>query len=179
MKRENKAMKFSICAISRTLLMCTTLVASPQAFAQSGPSKSPLIGTWLLGIVDNVMPDGSRVHLYGDNPQGLLTFSADGRYSLQIMRSDRARFVSNDRARATAEEYKSAVMGSNAHFGRYVLNDTDHTITFRIEHASFPNWEGTEQKRSYKIEDGRLKYIVPTPTTGAGAIGEVEWKLEQ
>jgi lipocalin-like protein len=90
--------------------------------------------------------------------------------------ADRPLFTANDKSRGTPAEYQAAVQGSNAHFGTYSVNQADGTITFRIEHASFPNWEGTEQKRSFRLVGDHLKYTVPVPTTGPGAVGEVEWR---
>jgi hypothetical protein len=152
------------------------VVSMLPVFALAADAEK-LTGTWTLVSVDNVLPDGSRVHLYGSDPHGILMFDVEGHYSLQIMSAGRARFASNDKSQGTPEENRAAVQGSNSHFGTYSVNEKDHTITFRIEHASFPNWEGTSQKRSFTLADGRLRYSVPTPTTGpAGAIGELEWK---
>jgi lysophospholipase L1-like esterase len=139
-------------------------------------ADNPLIGTWTLVLVDNVRPDGSRVHLYGPSPSGLLMFDAGGRYSLQIVSAGRPAFAANDKSRGTADEYQAALQGSNAHFGTYAIDQAMGTITFHIEHASFPNWEGTEQKRAFSLVGDHLKYTVPAPTTGGGAIGEVEWR---
>ena len=148
---------------------------APAAAERSGASN-PLVGTWTLVLVDNVLPDGSRVHLYGPSPSGLLMFDAEGRYGLQIVSAGRPAFASNDKSRGTPDEYRAAVQGSNAHFGSYAIDQAKGTITFRIEHASFPNWEGTEQRRSFQLVGDRLKYTVPAPTTGGGAVGEVEWQ---
>ena len=170
----NQARIRAVIVISALLLMLTQ--SSVDADDQKNMPAGQLAGTWTLVLVDNVLPDGSRVHLYGSEPHGILTFDAAGRYALQIYRSDRAKFASNDKSKGTPEENSAAVQGANSHFGRYTVNEIDRTVTFRIEHASFPNWEGTEQKRSYTVEGDRLKCTVPTPTTGGTAIGEVEWK---
>ena len=138
--------------------------------------KEQLVGTWMLVLVDNVLPDGSRVQPYGANPQGILMFDSNGNYSLQILRAGRAKFASNDKTQGTSEENKALVLGSNSHFGKYSINEVDHTITFHIEHAFFPNWEDTEQKRSFTLAGDEFKYIVPTTTNGAGVTGEVAWK---
>ena len=148
-----------------------------QASPQQAANKDTVVGTWTLVLVDNVLPDGTRVHLYGDNPQGILTFDAEGRYALQIYRAGRAKFASGDKSKGSPEENSAAVLGSNAHFGRYVAHDD--TIIFLIEHASFPNWEGTEQKRAFTISGDELTYTVPTPTSGGTAIGEVKWKRQK
>jgi lysophospholipase L1-like esterase len=147
-----------------------------QGASEQGAPANPLVGTWTLVLVDNVRPDGSRIHLYGPRPSGLLMFDAGGRYGLQIVSAGRPPFAANDKSRGTADEYQAAVQGSNAHFGTYAVDEAKGTITFRIEHASFPNWEGTEQSRSFSLVGDRLKYTVPAPTTGGGAVGEVEWQ---
>lgn len=156
------------------------LVAAFRWGDASDPERStaanPLVGTWTLVRVDNVRPDGSRVHLYGPRPSGLLMFDAGGHYGLQIVSAGRPAFAANDKGRGTADEYQAAVQGSNAHFGTYAVDQVKGTITFRIEHASFPNWEGTEQKRAFTLVGDHLKYTVPAPTTGGGAVGEVEWR---
>ena len=140
-------------------------------------NKKVVVGTWTLVSADNVFPDGKRVQVYGPDPQGMLIFDADGHYSLHIYRKGRLRFAGNDKAKGSAEEYQSAVQGSNTHFGTYTVNDSDSSITFHIEQAIFPNWEGTQQKRSFRIVKGRLTYIVATPTTGGtAALGEVVWE---
>jgi hypothetical protein len=79
--------------------------------------------------VDNVLPDGSRVQLYGPNPQGIAKFDANGRYSMQIMRDGRPKFAANYKGKGTPEEYKTSVQGSNCHFGTCTVNETDHTVT--------------------------------------------------
>ena len=152
------------------------LAPPARSFADTGSPVS-LVGSWTLVLVDNVQPDGTRVHLYGERPEGLLVLDADGRYSLQIFSADRARFAAGDKAKGTPEEYRAAAQGSNAHFGRYRVDGS--SLIFQIDHASYPNWEGTEQKRPFTLTGDELRYTVPTPTTGtavAGATGEVVWK---
>ena len=40
------------------------------------------------------------------------------------------------------------------------------TLTFRIESASFPNWEETEQKRTFELSGDELSYRVPARPDG-------------
>jgi hypothetical protein len=162
-------------------LIITMLAAGShprEALAQDASQNNQLIGTWQLTIVDNVSPDGTRVHLYGPDPQGVLMFDAGGHYSLQIMRAERPKFAANDKFKGTAEEYSAAVQGSNCHFGRYAVNEHDHTVTFYVEHATYSNWEGKPQILPFQIDEYKnIKFIVPQPTTGGpGVVGEVTWK---
>jgi hypothetical protein len=135
-----------------------------------------LIGTWSLVLVDNILPDGRRTKPYGENPVGLLMFDGKGNYTLQILAANRVKFASGDKTKGTSEEDKSLVLGSNSHFGKYFVNAADNTITFMIEHAFFPNWEGAEQKRTFTLSAKEFRYTVPTTTNGANVSGEVVWK---
>ena len=149
-----------------------------EVAAQDASQNNQLIGTWQLTLVDNVLPDGARVHLYGPDPQGVLVFDAGGHYSLQIMSADRPKFAANDKGKGTAEEYRAAVQGSNCHFGRYAVNEHDKTVTFYVEHATFTNWEGKPQILPFQIDESKnIKFILAHPTTGGpGVTGEVVWK---
>lgn len=138
--------------------------------------KDRLIGTWSLVLVDNILPDGTRTKPYGENPEGILMFDGDGNYSLQILRANRPKFVSGDKTKGTDEENKSLVLGNNSHFGKYSINFAEKTITFKVEHAFFPNWEGASQIRPFTLAEKEFKYSVPTTTNGVGVSGEVVWK---
>jgi hypothetical protein len=165
-----KYLRLPVAAAMILPLVCSNTYAAERV----GAAK--LAGSWTLVLVDNILPNGERVHLYGPDPQGFLTFDENGRYALQIYRANRSRFAANDKSEATPDENSAAVQGSNSHFGSYAIDDIDRTIVFYIEHASFPNWEGTEQMRSFSVIGDHLKYTMPTPTSGGSAVGEVEWK---
>jgi hypothetical protein len=149
-------------------LITTTIVLHAQS----------LKGTWELVAVENQLPDGSRTQPYGVDPKGLLIFDNDGNYAIQMLRSSPARpkFAANDKNKGTSEENVALVQGSNSHFGKYTVNEKEHTITFNIEHAFYPNWENTTQVRSYKIENDQLKYVVTNTTNGGAVTAVVIWK---
>jgi hypothetical protein len=166
--------------VNRVIARITSVVAfaflaisfsSHDALAQ----KTSLVGIWTLVSVDSVAADGSRTHGYGPNPAGILMFGDAGRYSIQIQSTDRPKFASNDRLKGTSEENQAFVQGSNPHWGRYSVNDTDHTITFAIEHAAYPNWDGTQQIRPFTLIGDVLKYVTPATAT-SGRTVEVVWQ---
>src|ERR1700712_1728231 len=131
------------------LIFIFCLIAGGAVYAQNAapPSMYNVAGTYSLVLVDNLLADGSRLHLYGDHPQGILILDNKGNYSLQIVREGRPQFMSGDKSKGTDEENKLAIQGSNAHFGTYSVDLDKQTIIFFIVHASFPNWEGTKQIR--------------------------------
>jgi len=72
------------------------------------------------------------------------------------------------------EENKSVVQGTIAHFGRYTVDDSAKATAFQIENSTYPNWEGTEQRRTFTLSGDELKYSVPVASTGAGS-AELRW----
>lgn len=125
-----------------------------------------LAGTWALVAADVLHPDGSREHDYSDAPKGLLMIDRMGRYALQIYRGDRPRFANPGKAKASAQEFKSAVLGSSTHYGTVAVRPDRHQLVFHIEGASFPNWEGQTQIRSFKLQGNTLSYQVPPRPNG-------------
>jgi hypothetical protein len=138
--------------------------------------QKQLIGTWTLISVANIYPDSSRVYPYGKDPQGLLMFDEKGNYAIQILKAERPKIESGDKNKCTPEESAALVQGSNSHFGKYEVNEKKRTITFIIEHAFYPNWEGTEQERVYTYTGNEIKYVVTHTTQGGQkVIAEVAW----
>ena len=138
------------------ILLLGSLVASAQA-----PS---IVGTWRLTSAEKLLPDGTRVSDYGENPHGLVIFTSDGYYSVQIYRAERLRFSSGDKQKGTAEEYKEASLSTSVHFGRYTLDPANATITFQIDRSSFPNQDDTTQVRPYEIRGNELSWkVAPRP----------------
>jgi hypothetical protein len=156
------------------LLVLGVALLSSEAVAQQKTLKEQVVGTWTYSSVDIVRPDGSRVPLFGPNPQGRAIFDGNGRYVLMTSRSGLPKFASNDRNKGTPEENEAVVQGSISHFGRYTVNEADKTITFHIETSTFPNWNGVEQKRPFTVTGDELKW-----TTAASSGGSAEVVLKR
>lgn len=123
-----------------------------------------IVGTWTLTRAEKLLPNGTVVSDYGENPHGLVIFTADGYYSVQIYRADRLRFSSADKLKGTPEEYRQAVLSTSVHFGRYTIDRAKHTITFHIDRSSFPNQDDTTQVRPYEIHGDELSWkVYPRP----------------
>jgi hypothetical protein len=136
------------------------------ALAATGQSSS-VVGTWLLTRADKLLPDGTRTSDYGDNPHGLVIFTVDGHYSVQIYRADRLKFSSGDKLKGTAEEYREASLSTSVHFGTYTVDSVQHTITFHIDRSSFPNQDDTTQVRPYEMNGAELSWKVATRPDGS------------
>jgi hypothetical protein len=146
------------------LVASAMIVAAHTAYADKGQAAGPLVGTWTLVAADVVRPDGTRARDYGEAPKGLLIIDSSGRYSLQIFNSSRPRFAAGDKAKATSDEYRAAVMGSSTHFGTISVDADKQVFVLTPEGASYPNQEGTPQKRAYELNADELSYkVAPRP----------------
>lgn len=135
--------------------------------AQLPTRMFPLQGTWTLVAADKVLPDGMTTRDYGENPKGRLVVDENGRYSLQIFKSERLRFASDSKSDGSVDELRSAVMGSSTHYGTIAIDERAAALVFSIEGSSFPNWEGTTQRRQYTLDGAELRYRVPPRPDGS------------
>ena len=115
------------------------------------------------------------VNAYGANARGLMILGPDGHYSIVLGRSTLPKFAADSRVKGTAEENKSVVEGSIAHFGTYTVDDGGKSITFHVKMSTFPNWDGATMKRALKVAGDQLTYTVATPSAG-GPANDVVWK---
>ena len=152
-------------------------LVSAVAIQAAAQTTGDLVGTWTIVYVTDERAEGVELPIYGPKPVGMLMFDADGHYSLQICATGRPRFERNDRMKGTPDEYRAAVTGCNSHWGRYQVDETDGVIVFKIEHGLFTNWEGTEQRRPFRVANGLLRYQVPSPSTEAHR-AIVVWRRE-
>jgi Lipocalin-like domain len=163
--------------ISFRLAVVAAWAAQAAVFLSSSASAqsvNDIVGTWTL--VSSVSEkDGMKTDQFGSGAKGMMVLDAKGHFMLTIIGPDLPRFGSNNRAGGTAEENKAVVSKSIAMIGDYSVNTSDKTLTFKVESATFPNWNGTEQKRLLSPLDGDvLKYV--TPTASSGGVGTVTWQ---
>ena len=154
----------SVMLIASFCVTTGTLSAAQTTSADQAIVTPSLAGTWSLIAADVLHPDGTRARDFGAAPDGLLMIDSQGRYTLQIFKSERPRFASGDKLTGTPDEYAAAVLGSSTHFGTLSIDAAAGTLTFSIRKASFPNWEGDRQVRHYELKGDELSYrVTPRP----------------
>jgi hypothetical protein len=171
---ENMTRKRTLTAITGLLMLTVLWVTAGDVAAQATKS---LAGTWALVSATTADASGKKTPTFGDNPKGQMVLTADGRYMIVITRTDLPKFAANSRDKGTSDENKAVVQGSIAHFGKVVVNEADKTITFQVENATYPNWNGMSQKRAFSVSGEELKYHVPAAS--AGGTADVVWKRVQ
>ncbi len=128
---------------------------------EEGSTKdTPLIGVWKL-ISFEVRREGEEPSFpFGRDAKGLLIYTDVGRFSAQLMRSNRPKFVSGDQLKGTVDEINECFKGCISYFGRYEFDAGGGFVIHHIESSLFPNWEGT-QKRFVEISDKRIHLTTP------------------
>jgi lipocalin-like protein len=145
------------------------VVLPGTAFAQTAKD---LVGTWANVSNVSVRPDGSKTDIFGPKGTGTAIFGSDGRFAIININPDTPKFASNNRAQGTPEENKAAVLGAIALYGTYSV--ANKVIAFKVEGSSFPNWTGTEQKRTIKsFTKDQFTWTLPA---SIGGTAEVTWK---
>jgi hypothetical protein len=131
-------------------------------------------GAWILVSSINEV-DGRKTDQFGPHPNGMLVLGSNGRFMLTIIGAALPKFASNNRANGTPEENKAVVSRSIAMIGSYAVDADGSTLTLRTENATFPNWDGTEQRRLIAtLNAEELRYV--TPNASGGGVGTVTWK---
>jgi len=156
----------AILSVAAVFAVVVPFTAS-DACAQQKAAKAanPLIGTWILVSVKNEQ-DGKITEPYGSNPKGIYIFDRSGRYAILQFRPDIPKFVSNSRDKGTPEENKAVVLGSNCHFGKYLVNEKEGSFSVHPEAGTFPNWVGIDQKRLFSVSKDELTITNPSGSRG-------------
>src|SRR4029077_7687085 len=110
-------------------------------FNGSAQSKNALVGTWKLVSATETTKKGEVRDMYGKNPAGLLTYTADGRVMV-IMTSGGGKPLS---VCASGEDKGELFFTIAAYGGRYTLDG--NKVIHHIEVASAPIAENTDQER--------------------------------
>jgi hypothetical protein len=146
-------------------LICVFVIGD---YAQAQNPRKQIVGTWSVVSVVNES-DGKKIDLYGPSPQGQFIFTADGHFSVNIMRPGRTKFASNNRTAGSPEENKEAMAGYISNFGTYAITP-DGTLTLHMIGSSFPNWDGAEQKRQIQIKGDEMTWGNMASSTGSGSV---------
>ena len=148
-------MKISLLSKLVTAAVLSQLAALP-ANAQS--LKDQLVGTWSMDSNVEEYTDGKKVS-WDPNAKGMLMIDSGGRFTLMLVEVGNRKNVEGNPA-------ANPVGKMISYFGTYTVSDADKTLTYKIVGASFPSWDGIEQKRSVSVDASKLviKPSAPIPS---------------
>ena len=129
----------------------------PSGSAGVGEPAQTLEGRWKLLAAEDLRSDGSVARYpWGQHPVGSIVVERGSCY-LQIMSSDTPSFPTG--AQTATEQMKAALLSSYiAYSGPCVIDEKAGSVTLKVDAAWRPDYVGTEQKRFFKFENGKLLY---------------------
>jgi len=145
-------------------LLTAALILSAFASATMAQTKEPLVGTWKLMSITDTTDKGEVKHVWGENPTGFLTYTADGRvWAIIVSTEEKPRTLSLN------ADLTVALSPFIAYEGSY--NFTSDKVTHHIEASPFQMLVNTDQVRSVTLQGDRLilrqgphaDYRVPEP----------------
>jgi hypothetical protein len=122
---------------------------------ESQPLAALLVGNWSL-VSFEVVSGGRTEYPFGPDAVGLLTCDQASHMTVQVMRTGRPFFASDDQEDGTVEEVSAAFKGYAAYYGTYSVDEQARVITHHVAASMFPNWVGTDQRRQAVLEGDRL-----------------------
>ena len=144
------------------IIFTSLLLLTLPTILISGAEQHALVGTWRLTLSEFRDSHGGTSYPLGKDAVGMLIYDSNGNMAVQLMQQSRPKFLSADRANATAEEFKAAFVGYDAYYGTYTIDTEAKTVTHHVRGSLFPNWVGSDLKRSFEIS-GKLLYLRTPP----------------
>jgi hypothetical protein len=141
-------------------LAVVVLIATTSANADT------IQGRWKLIAAEDLRADGSVARYpWGRHPVGSIVVEGGACY-LQIMSSEVPSFAAG--ATTSGEQMKAALLSTYiAYSGPCTINEAEGSVTLKVEAAWRPDYVGTEQKRFFRFENGKLLFG-PAPNSIRG-----------
>jgi hypothetical protein len=142
-----------------------------QANAQNRPSsagdlKDQFVGTWKLVSIEQRNAKGDVIPASGaaanQTRTGYIVYAPSGHMAVSIMPVGRKKYAG---AQPTDDEARAAITGYTAYFGTFSVNQTERTVTHRLEGSLNPGM-GTDQKRAFEFSGNRLTLQPPPAASG-------------
>jgi hypothetical protein len=111
-----------------------------SAPAQEKSLKDQLIGAWTLESIYNQRGNAPKVEPWGAGVKGSLMLSPTGRFSLLL--------VAANRDDSASKNPRIPVGQTLGYFGTYTIDEAAKTLTYHIEGATFPRWDGKDRKET-------------------------------
>jgi hypothetical protein len=135
----------------RLLLVLAMLAFGVQPSV--GADAGGPVGIWkLVSYEVEVQANGQKEPVMGNNPTGYVTFTPEGRVFFVLTGEGR-------KAAKTDQERAELLSTLVAYTGMYRF-EGDRWIT-KVDVAWNPEWVGTEQARSFKVDGDRLQVLTP------------------
>ena len=134
------------------LLLSISAFAGPMARSAEAQPTPTLVGVWRLVSMTSPDATGTSRPYWGDQPTGLIIYTADGHIAAQVYDPRRPR-LGVPWESAEPEAARTAFVGLSTYFGTYAVDSNARTVTHTVEGAMAPDWIGSRLVRAYRFLD--------------------------
>ena len=142
-----------------------------SAVASNSSIRAQLVGSWRLVSRQSkrengqVEPDSGLANL----PMGVLIYDQSGHVAAQLSRRDRTVAMFSEECPAAAAtkgtpDTAQTVLGYDAYFGTYTINENAGIVTHHLDAAIWPGDIGKNIDRHFTISGDRLTILFATTT---------------
>jgi hypothetical protein len=136
-----------------------------------------LPGTWTLVAWRRVVGDGTTTYPLGEDAQGILIYTDDGRMAVTLTAAKRPSLPDNDPLGGDVQSRADAYSTCLAYIGTYELRDAE--VVHRIDLCLYPKWAGAEQVRPFTYTGDELVLRTPPVEGPDGTIvNELAWRRQ-
>ncbi len=131
-------------------------VLAPGSVAAPTPAstgRARIAGAWQLESRTVQDASGAAIDdpVLGKQPLGRLFYDASGRMAIQMMRMDRKEPISAPADPAQAKNPR-VILGYDAYFGTFDVDDAAGTVTHHVEGSLFPEDLGESWTRNFTLD---------------------------
>ena len=134
-----------------------------------------LIGTWrLVSALREEIPSGTRTAMFGSDPQGILTYTPEGRMIALITRGDRTPPMEG---RATPAEAEALFRSMLSYAGAWSVDGNE--VTHHVDISWNQSFTGGAQKRIFALDGETLTLSTPQsrdPIDGKLSVRTMTWE---
>jgi predicted ester cyclase len=134
---------------------------------QASTADTDIVGTWRLVSFEDV-EDGKIVRPFGDKPNGLFVYTADGHVIIHIAHpanpacyapgkiSGRGKRDNRASSACSPEQMRKLLDNSVAYWGAYTVDAAAGVVTHKVKSDLSNGYAGTDQPRPFRLEGDRL-----------------------
>jgi hypothetical protein len=150
---------------------------SSSVSSESADAAAGLVGAWqLLGWLIHY-EDGRRARPFGEDPIGLLVYSAEGWMNVCVCSNDRVPLAGRDARRAPYEQQAAAFASYFSYAGRYEV--AGGIVTHHVTVALDPAFVGTRQARRIARHGDDLELTADEAGPGGARRHLLSWRRAQ
>ena len=144
-----------------SLVTASVLIWAPLTRYEAAPVQTPrdLVGMWRVVRFCDRDSTGAMVEPLGPNPIGYFVYAPTGELSIQVMRTPPSGPLAGEPVQLPAlGALRPYYFG---YFGTYtIISDT--TVIHHVQGGTFPEYIGTNQRRTYHIRGDTLSIGAPS-----------------